>query len=155
VLAKARVLAKLAEASDATNLPANAAAYLHDALRLRLGFFDHSPLAPKVREQISDNFAWTVAYYIKAGSAVRALDLAEEGFDWAAKHLFPEEARSDYVRMCRHLTQAGDGAEAAVMARIKRLVSRCLAERLVDPPPLSTDEQAQAERLRNWLNQPP
>jgi predicted Ser/Thr protein kinase len=155
VLAKARVLARLADALDASGFPENAAVYLHDALRLRLAFFDHFPLAAKVREQISDTFAWTVAIYIRAEAMGRALDLADEGFDWAARNLFPEEARSDYARMCRHLIQVGDGTDAAIVTRIKRLVHRCLGERLTDSPPLTIDEQAQAEHLQNWLSQHP
>jgi len=155
VLAKARVLARLANAFDAIGDVVGAATNLQRALELRLGLFEQSPHLAVVRQQIPGNFRFVVAYLVKSGDMDQAAAMAEQGLNWASRHLSREESRADFAEMCWQITQAANGLDPALTANAKRIVNKCLTERLATPPELSTEEQSYAERLQEWLDQHP
>ena len=153
-LARARVLAGLAEALDNKRNVTAAVAQLQQALELRLAFFDVAPQSPKLREQIPRTFLWVVNYKVKAGQVEDAIPAAEEGLRWASRNLSPEEGRRDYAQLCLRLTQ-GIAPSSPGFARVRQLVDRYVSEHLQEPPALGSDEESYAVRLREWLSQNP
>jgi hypothetical protein len=154
-LAKARLLIKLATTLDPLGDPTNAALHANAALKLRMDSLEQSPSVAKVRTLVRETFSLAVNYHLKSGEILKANEVAEESLNWALKHLFPEDARSSYARMCLRLTQATGDLDAGSISLTKRLVSRCLAERLAGPPALAESEAAYAQKLREWLDQHP
>jgi len=152
VLAQSRVLAGLAEAYE--NDPAKAAAELRRALDLRLELFASSPNIARIRDLIPNNYLWVAAYQIRSGHIDSALAVAEEGLNWAARHLSPEEGRRDFSQLCLNLAQ-GAPASGAVPARVRQIIERCIVEQFHEPPALSKDEESWLRRLQEWMDQHP
>jgi tRNA A-37 threonylcarbamoyl transferase component Bud32/tetratricopeptide (TPR) repeat protein len=154
-LAKARLRIKLATTLDRLGDPTNAAVHADAALRLRVDFLERSPSVAKVRTLVRETFSLVVGYHLKSGEILKANEVAEESLSWALKHLFAEDARASYARMCLRLTQAPPDSNGRSIPLTKRLVARCLAERLAGAPALSESEAAYAQNLREWLDQHP
>ncbi len=153
-LALSRVISALADARDKEGSSERAATLLEQALDLRLGFFNVSPMNGRLRDQIPDNFLWVTRYRLKSGDVAGAITVAGRGLDWAAKHLLAEENRRDYGEMCVLLTEVA-GASPDALERVRHLVRRCLAERFRPPPALTAREQSLADLLQQWLDQAP
>ena len=153
-LAKARVLAGLADALENNGDVAGAIGPLKEALHLRLGFFASAPQSPRLREQIPNSFLWVVTYELQTGHVEGAIAAAEEAMGWAEHNLSPEEGRRDYAQLCWRLTQ-GVPATGPGFARTRQLVERYVSRNLQEPPALLKEEESHAARLREWLNQHP
>ena len=154
VLTKAQLLSALAGSLDKFGDATNAVVSMQEALNLRLGFFQTSPLVGKLRGQILNNYLWVATYQVKSGNVEQALSVAEEGIKWAVKNLFIEECRRDSADLCSVLTAATQ-PNSPWLDRVRTLVQVCLAERLKAPPALSSEELLLAGNLRDWLDQLP
>lgn len=154
VLAKARILSALALVFSRDGRPLDAARTLNEALELRLGYFDQSPLIAKLRDQIPNNCWWVTQYYVNARENERAVAVATTGLDWAAANLAAEENRQDFAELGAALSQI-QARNPQERAAVRNAISRCVAERLTAPPLLLEREQTTAAMLRDWLAQHP
>ncbi len=151
VLAKARVLAGLAEAYEKSNDLTNASTYLQQALDVRLSYFELMPVLAKLREQIPDNFKWLVRYYLGANKVEDAITAAERALMWASKNLEAGEYRAEFFEICRRISEVTLTPEQRT--RAKEVIRRSLTERFAEPPALTKDEKSQAGVLHDWFEQ--
>jgi predicted Ser/Thr protein kinase len=154
ILARARVLAGLADALENGGDIASAVVQLQQALDLRLAFFAVAPQSARLREQIPNTFLWMVTYKLQAGPVEGAIATAEEGINWASRNLSPEEGRRDYAELCLRLTQ-GVPASSPKLASVRQLVDRYVSRHLQEPPALVNEEETYAAKLRDWMSQHP
>jgi tetratricopeptide (TPR) repeat protein/predicted Ser/Thr protein kinase len=149
---EARIRGRLGNAFNAVGNPLMAAAELREALGLRLVLFERVPHFHRLRENIANNFRWTVTYLLNAGETNQALQLAYSALDWASTRLFPEEYRSEFGNMAVEVLRVLDDADAAQYALAKEILQRCLSERLAVPPPLSEGDEKVKRRLHESLH---